>query len=167
MPPSSIDELLSAYLDNELSAEASEEIEQLLADDTRARERMQQMQHDWDMLDLLPTAEASQRFTQTTMEQAALISSQEAEQADGKAKQRNWWMMGAAAASVLLASLGGFAMVRQISTAGNRQLVHDIDLIENLDAYQQIENIKFLEDLEQSGLFDEVNEEAADEFPAS
>ncbi len=167
MPPSSIDELLSAYLDNELSAEASEEVEQLLTDDTRARERLQQMQQDWDMLDLLPAAEASERFTQTTMEQAALVSSSETNSADNWAKKRGWWLTAAAAACIVVAGLAGFAIVRRAVTAENRQLVRDLELIENLDAYQQVESIEFLEELEKSGLFDEVSEEDADEFPTS
>jgi len=167
MPPNSIDELLSAYLDNELSPQACEEVEQLLSDDTRARERLQQMQNDWDMLDLLPVAEVSDQFTHTTLNQVAAVSQEEVTRLDTRARRRNWWMYPAAAAGVLLAAGIGFGAMWRVATRENRQLVRDIELIENLDAYQQIENIEFLQELEKSGLFDDVDEEAANDFPAS
>ncbi|MEX0585756.1 MAG: hypothetical protein WD176_03880, partial [Pirellulales bacterium] len=51
---------LVAYLDGELDAETSRELENLLATDPNARDEMQRMEQAWDLLDELPRAEVDE-----------------------------------------------------------------------------------------------------------
>ena len=70
-------EKLVAYLDGELDAESSQQVERRLAEDPGYRHELKQMQRAWDLLDELPRAEVSETFTQTTVEMVALSAEHE------------------------------------------------------------------------------------------
>ena len=67
-----------------------------------------------------------------------------------------WWI---AAEVIVVAALLGFLIVRLVVTAPNRQLVKDLDLLENLDAYRHAEDVEFLRSLEREGLFSVESED--------
>ena len=69
-------ELLVAYLDGELDAEEPAGRKRL-AEDAVFRSELQQLQFSWDLLDNLPKVEASEKFTQTTVEMVALSAEQD------------------------------------------------------------------------------------------
>ena len=52
-----------------------------------------------------------------------------------------------------LGMIAGFWAMRQNQQAGDRQLLTDLPVIERVDMYTQLEDIQFLESLNDSGLF--------------
>lgn len=63
-----IDEQLTAYLDGELSAIESNQLEQKLVHDESLRLRLAELRRAYDLLDDLPETPHDQRFTQSTIE---------------------------------------------------------------------------------------------------
>ncbi|MDZ4851921.1 MAG: hypothetical protein SGI77_21740 [Pirellulaceae bacterium] len=75
MPTDSIDaddELLTCYLDQELSTEERAQLEVRLIDDEALRQRLAQMRRTWELLDELPETPLNQHFTQSTLELVAI-----------------------------------------------------------------------------------------------
>ncbi len=150
---STTDEQLVAYLDGELSPDDLRRISERLANDPDLQSRLQQHQRAWDMLDELPRTNVDDRFTQTTIEMVAVSI---ADHTDETSRVNRVW-------SKLVWSVGGilcigalvigYAVVASVLHAPNRQLVEDLRVIENLDAYRAAEDIDFLRALEREGLF--------------
>jgi len=63
-------ELLTAYLDGELSESETIAVEKRLATDSEFRSQMQELQNAWDMLDALPLVRPDSAFVRTTVEMA-------------------------------------------------------------------------------------------------
>jgi hypothetical protein len=62
------DDLLTAYLDNELSEPEMEQLRARLVQDDELRKRLAELQRTWDLLDDLPDPLADQSFTKSTLE---------------------------------------------------------------------------------------------------
>ncbi|MBM3968178.1 MAG: hypothetical protein FJ308_24435, partial [Planctomycetes bacterium] len=62
-----LDELLTAYLDGELSASESASVEQKLVSDESIRRRLGELRHAYELLDELPETPHNQSFTQSTI----------------------------------------------------------------------------------------------------
>lgn len=147
------DEEIVAYLDGELNAETARRFEARLAEDAGLREKLNQHQRAWELLDELPRTDVGEKFTQTTVEMVALSAADQvgdASRRDSLRTKFNWLIGGAVAVA---ASLAGYALVASIVAAPNRQLVEDLRVIENLDEYRAVEEIEFLRALEREGLF--------------
>jgi anti-sigma factor RsiW len=148
------DDELVAYLDGELDAEATRRIEQRLAQDPVARQRLRELQSSWDLMDILPRAEVSNGFTQTTV---AMIALQEAESVAVArkpiAKRLSAWVL--STAGVVAAGILGFALVYSVYSQPERELLRDLPLIENMDMYQAADSVEFLRSLKREGLFQE------------
>ncbi|MDA1051140.1 MAG: hypothetical protein O3C40_11765 [Planctomycetota bacterium] len=155
-----IDEELVAYLDGELDADAARRVAARLAEDAELRQKLEQHQRTWDLLDELPRTDVGEHFTQTTVEMVAVSVADQVDDASRRNSLRAkfGWLIGGGVA--VAASLAGYALVASIVAAPNRQLVEDLRVIENLDAYRAVEDIEFLRALEREGLFAlEVNDE--------
>lgn len=156
----SVYEQLVAYLDGELDAESSLEVERRLAADEDFRRELQQLQRAWDMLDELPRAEVSESFTQTTVEMVVLSAEQELTAAKSVARRRrrvwSWVGFGSLVAAILV----DFAAVQFLLTRPNEQLVRDLPVIENVELYRVADNIDYLRELHESGLFAEEIDDA-------
>jgi anti-sigma factor RsiW len=150
-----IQEELVAYLDGELDDEASERVIQRLRSDPNYRQKLNEMQAAWDMLDELPRVEPSDSFTQSTIEMIALTSEADALSAEAKIETKRHWSRLAIAAAVLVAALLGYYLISQRLDRANRQLVRDLPVIENVDLYSAVDDLDFLRELEASRLFDE------------
>jgi len=153
-----LQEQLTAYLDGELDAEQSRAVEEQLALDPACRKELERLERAWSVLDSLPRAAVGEGFTHTTMELVTLNATQELatiKAASPTARLRKW-----AIAAALLVACGtiGFAGGRAIWPDPNRRLVHDLPILENLDAYQDVQDIGFLERLDDSGLFAEEHD---------
>lgn len=150
---SETDELLVAYLDGELDAASAQQIDKRLANESELRQRLQQHQRAWDMLDELPRSAVSDQFTQTTVEMVAISVADSVDETTKTEAVRSKfiWLLGAAVS--LAAAIGGYSMVASVLAEPNRQLVEDLHIIENLDAYRATEDIDFLRALEAEGLF--------------
>ncbi len=101
-------EQLVAYLDGELDAETSKQVERRLAENVEYRRELQQLQRAWDMLDELPRAEVSESFTQTTVEMVALSAAQELTEVKGRSRRLDRVLWGAAGAGVVIAALASY-----------------------------------------------------------
>ncbi|MBP87460.1 MAG: hypothetical protein CMJ64_12170 [Planctomycetaceae bacterium] len=144
---------LIAYLDGELASEEANSFESRLAEDSDLRDQLRQHQQVWDLLDSLPTTAVDDTFTHSTVELIAMSAKSEIDQQTRQVSQRRrltWWIAGEV---IVVAALLGFIVTRLIVSAPNRQLVKDLDILENLDAYRHAEDVEFLRALEREGLF--------------
>lgn len=149
-------EQLSAFLDGELDPEARRQVEELLASDPTARAELKRLEQAWDFLDSLPRSEVTPSFTQTTVAMIALAESDTAEDKPAGPVNRNTTIWIAIAAGLLVAASAGFFVVRATAPNQNDQLLTDLPILENLEAYRQAGNVKFLEQLQAKGLFKSV-----------
>ncbi len=146
-------EQLVAYLDQELDEESVAQIERLMATDRVVREQIQELQRVWDLLEELPRSEADDRFTTSTVE---LIASdvegelQRQQQELPRRQRRRWLWTGAALA---LAGWLGFMAVDWLWPHRDQQLLENLDVVRNLDAYRQAGSVEFLKKLQDDGLF--------------
>jgi anti-sigma-K factor RskA len=140
-------ELLVAYLDGELDADEARHVEQLMARDARVENEVRRLERAWSLLDRLPRAAVSPSFTESTVEMAALAVQDELRVADGKRRGAAW------SAALVAACIVGFLAARLWPDA-NRQLLRDLPLVDNVEAYRQTPQIDFLRELAKSGVFD-------------
>jgi len=145
-------ELLVAYLDGELDAEASERVERRLAGDEAFRLQLRGMQEAWDLLDDLPQATLDEKFTRTTLEMAAVQVRDEQQAGEGSVG----WRLRRAAPGLALVACGllGFLATRGWQLRQERQTLNDIPVIQRVDQYGHLDSVQFLEALADSGLFD-------------
>ena len=75
-------ENIVAYLDGELNDDQAAEVDRMLTDDGAARQQVEQYSRTWDMLDLLPSSQASDGLAERTL---TAIRSGQAETIDEQA----------------------------------------------------------------------------------
>ena len=150
-----IQEELTAYLDGELNVEARRKVEERLSRDSSYRSELNRLQKAWDLLDTLPRANVGEQFTTTTLEMAAVAAAEEdtAVARPSKAIERrlSWMLAGGSLAALVAGYFIGHARWR----SPNEALLRDLTVIENLDAYREVQEIEFLRGLSQEKLFDE------------
>jgi anti-sigma factor RsiW len=141
---------LVAYLDGELAGEAARAVEAKLSLDPRARAEADALKRTWALLDYLPRSEPSPAFTHRTMERLAPVRA-------GGAWRR--WRAGFLAvgwaAALLLSVWAGYAGYNLFvpREPGERELVHDLRLIENKRLYDLVEDLDFWRSLDRRDLF--------------
>lgn len=144
-------ELLTAYLDGELSVAEQADVEQRLVGDESFRDHMQRLQASWDLLDTLELPHAEDRFIKTTMEMVAHEA--------GRQQGRGWvpdWML--VVLGVFVLPLGvmcaGYVMAGWQQAATSEQLLDDLPMLEQLDRYLAVDlDQQFLAQLHESDLF--------------
>lgn len=150
---------LVAYLDGELPDEQIQQIDHIIARSEVARHEVEALARTWELLDVLPPARASDDFANKTMtnlkvmEQPFILTDQ-------------WWYVhvtrmvaiGGWIAALLVCGWLGFQITRYWVPNPNEALLQDLPLIENLDQYQDVGDIEFLNLLKQSSMFDDVPE---------
>ena len=153
-----LEEELVAYLDGELDVDASRKVEERLANEAFVRQELTRLEKTWRLLERLPRAEVDENFTRSTIEMLAVKASEDLQQQKAIEPRRKLRRLAAAAAIALVAAAGGYAASRWQWPDPNEQLARDMPVLENLDEYRQIENIEFLRELHDEGLFsDEVS----------
>ncbi|HXT60572.1 MAG TPA: hypothetical protein VN699_18160 [Pirellulales bacterium] len=153
-------EQLVAYLDGELDAASSREIERRLAREPEVQQELQQLQQTWDLLDRLPQAEVNATFTRSTVEMIALAVEDDVRQLEAAPPRQQRRRRLLKAAGLLAAGACGFAAVRFCWPEPNRRLLQDLPVLEHLEAYRQTPDLEFLKRLNAEGLF---SEEPSDE----
>ena len=152
-PVDPLDQTLVSYLDGELSDVETEEVEIQLATDPELRSRLCGLQATFDMLDELPRSEPGDAFLKSTLEM--VITSI-------RKKKTTWhrWPVRVVVLGVAfaMASLFAFQIVRSIQTEPYRRFVADLDFLENVHMYDQIQDTAFLEELNQRGIFSDSTE---------
>jgi anti-sigma factor RsiW len=152
-PEDANDDALVAYLDGELDPEASRAFERRLSEDPALRRRLQQHQQAWDLLENMPHTEVGDTFTRTTVEMVAVSAAedvQKVKRAQGRRRRALWAACGG---GLLGAASAGYLCVSLMLSAPDRQLVKDLPIIENLDAYRNAETVDFLRALQKENLF--------------
>lgn len=151
---------LVAYLDGELNDQQTEAVEQQLSRDANLRRRLHDLQRAWDLLDSLPRSEATENFTQSTLEMVAVQAEAEVTQVAQQTRRTQSWVLGSAVSGVLAALLAGFLVGRNLWPSPDEPLVRDLPVIERVDEYLFAEDIEFLKLLDREGLFPEESRDA-------
>jgi len=153
-PDQGADELLAAYLDNELSDTDRALIETRLSNDAEFRRRLDELDKAWDMLGTLPKSDLDDEdFIRTTVEMITVAASQEIELHEQQKQKSVLYRNLAIAAGMLILVASGYWIAINRMTRNDRTLVENLPVIENLDEYQRIESVEFLEMLKREGLF--------------
>lgn len=151
----SVDQLLIAYLDGELDDPAAAELESRLADDAGLRNRLHEFQKTWDMLDEVTRNTANDKFIKSTIEMVVTSA--------GK-KRARWhrWPIRIVAGIIAFAipALLAFQLVRYVQNQPSREFIADLDFWENVDMYDKVDNIDFVEQMNSAGLFVEEIDDA-------
>ena len=154
-----LNEDLVAYLDGELSRDNVARVEDELSQNSEYRLRLMQLQQAWDLMDELPRVSSDEAFTKSTVE--LVVVSAESEANVTVVRRKTWqslfWGIGLFGA--LAAAWGGFLVVGQFNDRDNRALLKDLPLVQEIDIYDPIENLEFLKQLDESGVFDEEVED--------
>lgn len=139
-PPNHVDQLLISYLDGELDERSSAELEARLATDVPLRDRLREFQRTWDMLDEVRTTQPGDAFVRTTIE--IVVSS-----ARRKSIRWNRWLIRGVAAIValIIPFVIAFQSVRSYQNEPYRRFVNDLTFWENMDLYDQVESIEFVQ----------------------
>lgn len=142
------DACLVPYLDNELSEQEVEQLERRLASEPELRERLRQLQVSWDMLDEIPKRQSDQALLQSTIEMVVTSS------LETPAKRDRWvWVSGLVLLLFLISLFASFQWVRWRQVRPYRQFVRSLDFVENIEVYDQIQEVAFLESLHAAEVF--------------
>ncbi|GEM_PF-2306892 len=149
-----LDEQLVAYLDGELAPAERQQLEERLLATESLRLRLRELQGGWQLLDELPKATVSDRFTQTTLELVAADVAQEA------ATPWAGWRRIVRPLAILLATIvaGGIGMVMVMigKQAELRRQLADLPLAEHLDAYLVAGDLQWLTQVSQDQRWQET-----------
>lgn len=132
-------ERLTAYLDGELDAVESREVEARIAADASWAAELRRLQQAWDFLDRLPRADASADFTRTTVEMAALDAAAAIEQIVHPRPARRWGDVLLAVAGVVVAAIGGFLAVERLAPQRDDFLLRDLPFYRHYEVYARTE----------------------------
>jgi len=150
---------LAAYLDGELDDDSAEQIERKLAASQTARHDVELLSRSYDLLDLLPRPQTNEQFTDRTLSMARL-------EAARPALHEQAWFPWVRRAAILVAWVAGLAGAAALGYRVTHDwipndaelLLHDLPVIENLDAYREVESIEFLRELQKSKTFNAPSE---------
>ncbi|MCC7083412.1 MAG: hypothetical protein IT427_00215 [Pirellulales bacterium] len=148
-----LDEQLTAYLDGELPPAEARQVEDMLADDQRARRRLNQLASSWDLLDRLPRAAVDENFTRSTVEMVALSTEEDIAQAVAAEPSRRQMRWLAAAVIALLAAGVGFTAVSVAMPKNNDALLRDLPVVANFELYHSVGSVELLRQLDVANVF--------------
>jgi anti-sigma factor RsiW len=142
---------LVAYLDGELTGEAARALEAKLSLNPSVRAEADALRRTWELLDHLPRPQPSPRFTHRTLERLSPVRA-------GDQRGQLWrsrclglgWV-----AALLLSGWVGYAGYNWLAPRepGDKELIHDLRLIENKRYYDRVEDLEFWRALDTPDLF--------------
>jgi anti-sigma factor RsiW len=145
---------LVAYLDGELPDGQAQAIDQVLAQSEVARHEVEALARTWEMLDALPTPKASDEFVERTM------TTLKVGEVPYNITEQPWfaYVKRGAVVAVWFAALGlsgwlGFQITTRWIPNEQEQILEDLPLLQRFDAYQEVQSLDFLEQLNRSGEF--------------
>lgn len=144
-----------AYLDGELDSATNAEIEKRLADDTEFALRLQQLQRAWELLDELPRAKSNIDFTRSTVELIAVSAEDDLQATKNHQTQKKIQSWLTRSGLISLAIVMGWFIGDWYFGRAQRQLIQDFPVIHQLDEYRLTEDMEFLKQLQDTGLFNE------------
>jgi anti-sigma factor RsiW len=148
---------LTAYLDGELDAQTAQALEAKINLDPDARKEVEALKQTWGMLDHLPKASPSARFTERTLRR--LSADQLKKAAHAKTRLKKFGRALAWIGAILLAAgvgWGGgvlFAPKPHDDMEADQPLIRHLRIVENWHHYESIEDVNFLRGLDQPDLF--------------
>ena len=150
---------LVAYLDGELPDEQVQQIDRIIAGSEVARHEVEALARTCEMLDVLPPAKASEDFASKTMTNLKVMETP-------FRITDQWWFAHARRTAIALGwllAVGlcgwlGFLITRSWVPNPHESLLKDFPVIENLDQYQNAQELEFLNELKRSSLFDDNQE---------
>lgn len=156
---------LVAYLDGELDEGEVREIETVLAQSTIARTDVEGLARTYEMLDLLERPKASVDFTEKTLATVQL------EQVKGDVRDTRWekysrllLIFGGWTIGLLGVTSVAFLATNQWMPRPEDELLRELPVIEELDAFAEVDNVVFLQRLaRQTALLNEMRELATEE----
>jgi anti-sigma factor RsiW len=151
---------LVAYLDGELTDAQTEAVERRLSSDAEFRQRLHQLQRAWDLLDSLPRVEATEAFTQSTLEMVAVRAEADAAEGSRLTRAKRWLAISASGLGATAAVMAGFVFGRSLWPSPDEPLVRDMPVVERVDEYLLAENVEFLRMLQREGVFTEETRDA-------
>jgi anti-sigma factor RsiW len=154
-----LEEQLVAYLDGELEPDQSRRVEELLASDAEVRAALQRLDRTWELLDQLDRQETEEETVCSTMELVAAVAEEDVTRLRSAASARRRFAL--AAGGLLAASLAGFLIVWGLTPDANQALLEDLPVLENLEAYQEIDDLEFLRELSREQLFADFDDTEA------
>lgn len=133
-------ELLTAFLDGELTPEENNQLQQRLATDPKLKEQLESMRSTWNMLDELPQTPADIKLTQTTMELVALdIKTQQ------KKQRTHWWLF--TLATVAVGLVGGLLLANYQVQRERTNLLRDLPVLANFQVFRELDSVDILPEL--------------------
>ena len=164
-------ELLTAYLDGELSDAEAIAVEKRLVEDSAFHRQMCELQDAWDMLDSLPLVRPNSQFVNTTVEMAIAGHKPKSSLAGNIIKGLMLLLIPALVFGV------SYFLKRESIEGPERELVANLPLIENHDRYTEVvffaddaekkdsaeDSIEFLNLIYKKGLFREVDDLLSDD----
>jgi anti-sigma factor RsiW len=147
-----------AYLDGEMSEGEARAMESKINSNPAVRAEADALKRTWELLDYLPSKPPSPSFTQRTVSQVMGIPSKKNSQTLSGRVVRSWkpFALGIGwAAAVLLLGGIGFAVTTKMlpREPSDEELSRDLRVIENKKAYEQIDELDFLKQLDHPDLF--------------
>ena len=142
-----------AYLDGELDAATNAEIEKRLVADAEFALRLQQLQRAWELLDELPRADSNIDFTRSTVELIAVCAEDDLQATKNRQTQKKIQSLLIRSGLVSLAIVMGWFIGDWYFGRAQRQLLQDFPVIHQLDEYRLTEDMEFLKQLQDAGLF--------------
>lgn len=154
---------LAAYLDGELEDAAVQDIEQVLSVSEVARHDVDMLSRTWDLLNVLPGAKASEEFTQKTLTTIRAAEAPKTMSQGAKAAMRNvrrGSILAAWTAALVACAYAGFLATNRWVPNESEKLLDDYDIIVNLDQYQEIGSVEFLQALKANRTLTETHNDS-------
>jgi anti-sigma factor RsiW len=145
---------LVEYLDGESTDAASSEIEGELARDPAVRRQVEVLQRAWDLLEFLPMPAAKPDFRRRTVQMATQELAPPLDGASSGAKRRSVGFLAAGVLGVAFLVGAAAALVRP---GDDRRLLENRSLLENLDDYRAVGDLKFLDMLHAEKMIDHMD----------
>ncbi len=142
---------LVAYLDGELNESQAQSIAAKLTRSVSARHEVEMLTATWELLDVLPRPEPSPEFKSRTLSLAQLSVAPEDRWLDFArlAAQRFGKLLIILAGSLAIVAIG-YSTTRWIWPDPTARLARDLSIAEQLDEYQAVRDLEFVQMLDNS-----------------
>ena len=140
------DELLVAFLDDELDDDQRQKVEERLLDDASFATRLRSLQSGWDFLDDLPDVSSNEKLVESTLEMVVSeIAPAEVVKQHSMGRYRTTLVV---VTLSLAGMLCGALTVAAVNRADRRAQLKDLAIAEDLDAYLLGDDFDFFRDLD-------------------
>ncbi|MEO1529424.1 MAG: hypothetical protein AAFX06_28720 [Planctomycetota bacterium] len=140
------DELLVAFLDDELDDQQRQKVEQRLLDDNSFATRLQALQSGWDFLDELPDVSSNEKLVESTLEMVVSEIAPVARVRQSAVRRHRTTIV--VAVFSLIGLLGGAFAVAAKNRVDRMTQLKDLAIAEDLDAYLLGDDFDFFRDLD-------------------